>query len=488
MKRQKLLVAICLTAALLFTGCGDDEVKENGNASQTTSGEKENDNSSSNSDSDDAIIGKDDEEGEGLLAKLLKELNPTYETNTTDVSAYYVCNENITLDKNISELEGVAGFKASVFDESFEEEVEAEYAGWDELKDKYIKNDGASIGIVFEDGTECEKVEAFEVSNLDEYHDIVGTHSTAVTFEEVEKNGKFGIENYSSNGIKDLSEHIGANIDGTKTITEQILHLKDKWGEPSIIASASAYASATIYWCFEKTAVGVTVMEIDGWDDLRVTSVDVRWAGYASVLAEVAKDYDEDEFKGNPEINLEDDVDTNDTDEKNESVTYEPNLPSQVLLSYNGKSTTIFGKKASDILNELGFVEGEDYEGGNYSGKAVYTSCYYTPSNSYSLALDEKIYDEELKLWGIRLDYVIGVNVPEISLMGVKQGDTPDDFYKIFGTCDNISEIEADNEYYYHYEVTIEGVTMQVTICTDEDNDKRQERVKYIRLDEMKYN
>lgn len=290
MRRRWLLTIVSLSMVLGLAGCGGETEKadETGNKAENVSGEV-NDNTTG---STDEVNENKDNQDEDLLAEYLNKFNPTYKASNADGSAYYFTREEITLDKKMSEIENVKKYVATIRDVELDKTVRGkDFFSWEELKNSLVKNENTSMDIVFED---------------DEYFDVnissIASLETYVTYEEIEEDGGFSsaaieLTKLEWNNEKiDIGSYFGVETDEKKSTSEQLLELKEIWGEPSMIVRATNYRMASIIWCFEETAIQ---FDIGGGDEVDVNYIYLSWADYESTYEE-QKEWHDRELLGNP--------------------------------------------------------------------------------------------------------------------------------------------------------------------------------------------
>lgn len=416
----------------------------------------------------------------GVLEPIINDYVGTYTTNTTNVSEYYFKNKNYTLDKSFDELDNVSYINARHYTDGTKNSY-INFSDIEDFKHGVTLNNDSSFSLYFEGSGEEHFINFSGIDDLDCYH-TVGSHSEAATYGEFIDEGCLFLDSeYSYSGI-DINNFMNVSFPKGLSDLEQLEEFKNLFGRPSIVVentgSAGTVHTIDLFWCFENTTIKFTVMDSSG--SILLSNCTFYWRNYEQTI---------DSLLGVSNINLvgytpssnKDEKDTTSKKDTNSDNQYALNIPSDITLTFDDKEVSILNKSASDIFSELG-VPSEDINQANYgdSSYELYTSFAYD-SLTEGVSIDEKYVSSGYTIDNMQVYMHTGFFIPDITFLGIKPLDTPADFQKIYGRCDNVSTGSKNEKYYKYNNITINNAEICITIKTFNDV------VSYVSIDSIDY-
>ena len=440
--KKKILVLLSMACALSMVACGDETEKINGE--EKTTNELATDSISSNV-SETEKTEEETTEGESVLDELLKNFTATNAVNTTDVSGYSFENDNIVFNVKFDEIANISSIKTTMFKADYSGKEEVTLTSWAEYKDKFDENEEYkyNLELSFSDGSMVtvgkRKLKCFDDidKNMVWCADLGSGYCQ--TYETLLNNGAFCIvKDMYSSGL-DITSYVDIGLEKGKEASEQLLKLKELWGEPSIISTT--LISARLSWCFGNTSFTVTLLSAA--DTVYISGIEYSWTTY-----EQMRDFlEEKEYDRYTEAEPQE--------------VYQANLPEKALMTYGDVTVPLVNNSFSNVfelMNSFNLLKGTSYSTPEY----VDIQYWYVPGDSIisSLRIDG-CNDGTGNVKELSIRFCEGLNLPELSILGINAGSTLDDIFKIFGTP------EEDGYEMLIYNVTIDGVYTHIYIETE---------------------
>lgn len=441
MKKKIILGTLVLAMMGNIVACGTNEKINNNTTSESVTNSEELTSSTETSSKEETT--KDDTDP---LTELLKEFEATNAVNTTDVSGYYFKNSNIVFNVKFDELQNIESLKTEIYKSDYSgTESDVTFSSWNELKDEFDENEdyNYNIDVAFKDGSAItvgnRKLRCFP--DIDKYYVYCKDHKSAYcqTFETLMNNGAFKISDDMLYNSLDLTSYVNIGLEEDSDVSTQLLKLKELWGNPSIVESNSAYSR--ISWCFGNTSFTITAMGI--LDDIIISGVEYSWTTYEQMYDFIT----EKKYDGYTEAEPQE--------------IYEPNLPEKALMTYGNVSVPLINNSFKDVyelMDSFELLEGTSYDTPDYAD----IKYWYVPGDSIiaNLQIDD-CNDGTGNVKEVSIYFKEGLNLPEISILGISASSTLDDIFKIFGTP------ESDDYESIIYDVVIDGVPTHVYITTE---------------------
>ena len=129
---------------------------------------------------------------------------------------------------------------------------------------------------------------------------------------------------------------------------------------------------------------------------------------------------------------------------------YQANLPSDIILSFNGKETSVIGKNSAEIMDTFGvsYEKQTNYDVAQYPQGVPYDVRYDTNEDGWTdIVLEEEFTDGQTAVY---MDHITVSVMENISILGIPSDATKWVVFNILG-----DPHEHGGDYYYWYNVQI---------------------------------
>lgn len=448
MKRKLVIGTLMLTMISSLVACGDNSETHSDKTTETTIESDANNTEETSKNAQDVMqdLIEDNIKTEGLK-EAIKDLHPTYEKCTKDVSSYWFYNEGIVLDKPFEEMTNIKEVQLTEWAgpnaEDIDDEITNTYATLTEVLDNPVVyssmvNGEVDLRILFE-GQENSKTLNIKIPESNCFYNL--PYDNAKVKLAYVKDCSKGISYMGSNKSTPssmLSSAFGFEIKEDATLGDALNHLRDLWGEPSGIKCSDQWGMYSVYWIFDNGYLGIDLAGVASKTPY-ISSISYHFDGADEALDFVRTNYissdSTDYWVDRPEFEEE-------TTTKSE---IEVNTPEDIVLVFGDKTITLTKDNYKDIFSLLGVEPNNENKNG-----------YYITNINGSLYQGIKLEDNKLT---IKMPVFESMNKDfEISILGLDAYCDYDDRYAVLGEYSDIGDRFSGSTYIKYNDVPFEGV------------------------------